>query len=292
MTTAARFRPGQEIHLRQSIRKQGGFAIAAPLAITAAIIALIYLSFSAEVTESTKNRQAQLQQEWLQEARTTLTLWYERNQSVIDADPDALTQEAVFAGAGLAAQYGAQFQSTSRMTDGAVFYHAFAVWIPSPDVTGTGFDASGTFQQGTRSGLPATIAYFLVNGRDIELQSLRSVNNQLRKLVQRLEFWFLVQTQSDPQYGAGNNYFRDPACSPSTTARYLPCIDTYTGMDAAALDTVRAQLGFDLNDVRDAWSGVVQFTNREGLPSAPPFAIGLRAITPWGSPIQAFALTD
>lgn len=276
----------------RQLEKQRGFVIAAPLAITAAIIALIYLSFSSEITESTKNRQAQLQQEWMQEARTALVLWYERNKTAIDADPNPIAQSVAFAGSGLTARYGAQFQSTSRMTDGAVFYHVLAIWIPAADVTGAGFDAGGVFQQGTRNGAPATISYFVVNGKDLELQSLRSAQAQLRKLAQRLEFWFQAQAQEDPAYSAGSNYFRDPSCAHSPPAHYLSCIDAYTDLDAADADAIRANLGFGMDDTRDAWGGAIQFTNQEGLPAAPPFAVGLRVTPPWGTPIQAFAISD
>lgn len=271
-----------------SLRQQRGFMVALAMAATAAIIAFIYIAFGHEVSVEAKNRQTEMTQEWLGEAKSALTLWYERNKVALDADPNAITQSAAFAGAGITARHSVQFASTPRRTDGAVYFHTLAAWIPEAGVSGTGFDANGIFQQGTRNGAPATISYFLVNGRDIQLQSLLNTQKRLRQLVKRLEFWFEVQAQGGPSLG-DPNFFRDSACPSSPSQNYLKCVDSYTALDAAATDDVRAKLGFTSDDVRDDWGGMIQFTNLQGLPAAPPYTVGLRAIPPWGTPVQAMA---
>ncbi|OGT89786.1 MAG: hypothetical protein A2286_04035 [Gammaproteobacteria bacterium RIFOXYA12_FULL_61_12] len=277
----------------RSVQHQRGFVVALSLAAMAFIIGFMYLAISTDVSQQAKTRQAQLQDEWLREARTAMTLWYERNKSSIDANANAITRADAFAGAGLATTHGVQFQSTARLTDGAVQYHMLVLWLPQLGVTGTGFDAAGVFQQGTKNGAPAEIRYALINGRNIELETLRATQNSMRLLVKRLEAWFKIQAQLEPSQGAMVNYFRADACTGNPPENRLGCIDSYTDFDHNRMDDIRAKLGMSVDDARDDWGGTIQFTNLEGMPPPPPYSAGLRANTPWGTPTLTRAtITD
>lgn len=268
----------------RSIPHQSGFVVALTLAVLAFLIGFMYLAISTDVSQQAKTRQEELQNDWLNESRAALTLWYERNKNTIDADANAITQAAAFAGAGIVTAHGVQFQSTARLTDGAVQFHRIAIWLPRSGVTGTGFDTNGVFQQGTRGGIPAQISYALVDGRIIELDTLRATQQTMSLLVRRFESWFKMQAQQEPNQGTTVNYFRADSCAATPPINRLGCIDTYTRFDHNSLDDARAKLGINLADVRDDWGGIIEFTNQQGLPTPPPFSIGLRANTPWGTP--------
>lgn len=256
------------------------------------IIALVYLSFTAEVTESALNRNESQKLEWLNEANTALTLWYERNKMTIDSNPDPILEADAISGSGIALKYGAQFQSTARITNGAVFYHIIALWIPEDGVTGTGFDINGVFQHGTNAGGgDATLQHYtLVNGGFIELRALRATVKQQLHLARQFEFWFKARALDNPTHDTEENFFRVGTCAGGTPANYLPCVDTYTALDNLSTDDVRAKIGFNIDDSRDDWGNPMEFTNLEGLPAAPPYSIGLRSTPPWGTPIYAYAV--
>lgn len=266
------------------IHSQRGFVVALTLAVLAFLIGFMYLAISTDVSQQAKTRQEELQNDWLNEARTALALWYERNKVTIDADANAITQAAAFSGAGIVTAHGVQFQSTARLSDGAVQFHRLAIWLPRSGVTGTGFDANGIFQQGTRAGNPAEISFALIDGRTIELDALRATQQTMGKLVRRFESWFKMQAQQEPNQGVTVNYFHADSCVANPPENRLGCIDTYTRFDHNSLDDVRAKLGINPSDVRDDWGGIIEFTNQQGLPTPPPFSVGLRANTPWGTP--------
>lgn len=268
---------------------QQGFVVALTLGVLAVLIGFMYLAISTDVSQQAKTRQEELQNDWLNEARTALNLWYERNKNTIDADPNAITQATAFAGAGIVSAHGVQFQSTARLSDGAVQFHRIAIWLPQLGVTGTGFDANGVFQQGAKGGNPAQIRYALIDGRLIELETLRATQDTMDKLGQRFESWFKLQSQQEPNQGVTVNYFRADSCAATPPVNRLGCIDSYTQFTHNSLDDVRSKLGINADDVRDDWGGIIEFTNSQGLPAPPPFSIGLRASTPWGTPTTAQA---
>ena len=274
-------------------KKQRGFIVGSSLVVIALIVSFIYITFAQEITDNAKLRRVEQQEEWLNEAKNAIHNWYERNTITIDSNIDVLARDDVFTGAGLTSVSGIQFQSTARLTDGAVFFHRIAIWYPVAGVTGTGFDAEGVFQTGVDSGgSPASIKYALIDGRMIEITNYRKTISRMRTLAKRFEFWFQTQVLINPSRLVGDNHFRDDDCAATPPEDRLPCIDTYTALDDPTAAPIQTKVGFGLDDIRDDWGQTYMFTNLHGIPTPPPYTIAIQSNPPWGIPITVYGFAS
>lgn len=257
--------------------------VATSFGILALIIVLIYANIGREISHEVKLGYNETRIQYLEESRTILRAWYERNKNTIEADPDALNVTTVLSDSGVKLKYGAQLLSTPRITSGALNFHVLALWIPEAGVTGVGFDAHGYFNQGVKNGLPATLHYTIVNGRDIQSDAVRSSLDQIDKLSNRMIGWFRMQQYlAQLEFRNSDNFFRISSCG-NVSITHLPCINTFTNMmdSSSAIVTLRDRIGLAVGDARDGWGNGIRFTNLDGIPSG-DFSISLKVVTPWG----------
>lgn len=263
--------------------RQGGFVVGLSFGVLGLIIVLIYTSITHDLNRISNGQHAYHQQVWLDEARLAMTRWYERNKSDIDSKTRAITASEAFGGAGIPVRYSAQFASTTRLVDGAVQYHKMAIWLPENNVTGTGFDSKGVFQQGTKGGSPAKVRHFQINGREIQSRSVKASVDAMQALGKRFANWQRVQREVSPRINSATaNFVRMSPCNINIPDDMLPCVDSFKSLSGSDTAAIRQKLGIDPNEARSGWGGAIEVTNLQGLPSP---GVRFRTYAPWGAPI-------
>lgn len=261
--------------------------MASAIIATFGIVALIYFSFAMGISAKEAGEREDSKREWILETQKKLDAWYERNKAVIDADPDPIDTGLIVKQSGIVLEYGAQIESTARMSAAGIGYHNIAIWIPHDGASGTGLNLStGEFNPGLLSDgvTPAPTKFVFTNGRAIQTRAYLSTVRKMRANASRFEGYYHAKLASDPDADASIDYFRAADCSAPINGE-LPCIDTHTDIGPA---NVQALLGLSDDDIVSDWGTAVQVSNLDGLPAG-GHSISLKTSTPWGVAIQIIA---
>lgn len=268
--------------------KQRGFIMASAIVATFGIVALIYFSFAMGVFAKEFSAREDRKRAWIVETQQKLDAWYERNKASIDADPDPIDTNLIVSSSGIVLEYGAQIESTARLSAAGIGYHNIAIWIPHDGASGTGLNHStGEFNPGL---LPdgvtlAPTRFVFTNGRAIETRAYLATVAKMRTNASRFESYFQAKLASDPDADASIDYFRATDCAAPINGQ-LPCIDTHTNIGPS---NVQNLVGLSGDDIVSAWGNVIQVSNLEGLPSG-GYSMSLKTAAPWGVDIQIIAV--
>lgn len=268
--------------------RQRGFVMASAIVATFGIVALIYFSFAMSVYAKASDERDDRKREWITETQQKLDAWYERNKADIDSDPDPINTAVIISQSGIDLQYGAQVESTARLSAAGIGYHNIAIWIPHDGASGTGLNHStGEFNPGL---LPdgitmAPTKFAFTNGRSIQTRAYLNTVQKMRTNASRFEGYYHAKQASDPDADASTDWFRAENCSSPVNGE-LPCIDVHTDISPS---NVQSLLGLSGDDITNAWGGKIQISNLEELPAG-GHSISLKTSTPWGQDIQIIAV--
>lgn len=267
--------------------QRGSLALVVALLMGAAMAVLLWVvsTLQARLADGTPQARAT----YLSGAATALRTWYGQNAARLDADDTPWDGLALLASAGVTRRYGLRVAVSARQglpcppaPGECLAYRVIALWLPpvsTPDTSA--FDAAtGAFAPAAKA------TWTLVSGQDIERQAVARSRDTMADLQGALQSYFISRQRDDGASTTDTNWFRATPCS-NTLAGALPCVDTWTPGAASGLGPLA---GIDASRFYDAWGQPIQVSNLQHSSLAPPYAMALKTVTPWGSPLEATVL--
>ena len=281
---------------------QGGFAMLFVIFLLMAVSGVAYWMYAPAAHKASIDLKIK-QQTWANDVSAQLNAWYARNLAAIDSNLYAFSTTDILygnsgmglGGSGISLQYSAVVLSSVRLSGAnGVGFHTFSVYIPvsaAPGAAGTLDTSTGKFVDGVLpGGAPANLIHAYVSGESLELTALTETTNRMRHAATKLEQFFAIKLNADPNHNASINYFRAINCA-SPAADEIPCYGVSSAVDTdVGVTPIPMLVGIGTNYYQNAWGQNITVENYTGsdanvarTPSGPPFTINMKTISPWGT---------
>lgn len=227
-----------------------------------------------------RNERPYQQDAYLEQTRTAVTAWYQRNIGTIDASGAAdPTAEAVKAGAGITPRFGLRIAVSQRLSAGNLNWHVIALWINDNDNDSTTFSTTtGAFNPDPKA------RAVLVSGQRLQQDAWQRTSAAVNAVANALNN-YAQHRQAANGGDMARNPFRPTDCN-NIAPGEMPCLENYT-----AASTISTQLGLNSSQLVDAWNGALQVSNgTDARTTGAPYTMVIKAVTPWGSTVTGTAI--
>lgn len=252
------------------------------MSLLAGILMLVMGGMSAQMTQEYVLTSDKQQQEYLDDLAKNAQEWYQRVSPQIELSGEAITEAQLLSQIAPTQKYGVRAAISGRYTkivppwtQPALGYRTILIWIPQEG--GDTTSLSSTSESPTIDPLVLTTKKFRTwSTFGYQHEQLAKVSDLLVRTGLVLQNWARAQ-QGNRAGQTFDNFFRAADCS-VTLIDHLPCVDTYTDINATQIP---AYLGIAPTELMSQWGYAVEISNLlDSSTSTPPYSLALRIHSP------------